>query len=36
MTAVKKRKSVKKRKKTVSLDKKKARTGGLFVLPFII
>ena len=36
MTAVKKRKSVKKRKKIVSLDKKKARAGWLFVLPFII
>ncbi len=36
MTAVKKKKSVKKRKKIVSLDKKKARSGWLFVLPFII
>ena len=26
----------KKRKKTVSLDKKKARAGWIFVLPFII
>ena len=36
MTAVKKRKSVKKRRKSISLDKKKARAGWLFVLPFII
>ncbi|MBQ8254881.1 MAG: sugar ABC transporter permease [Clostridia bacterium] len=38
MTAVKskKRKSAKKRRKIVSLDKKKARAGWLFVLPFII
>ncbi len=36
MTAVKKRKSVKKRRKAISLDKKKARAGWLFVLPFII
>ncbi len=36
MTAVKKRNSAKKRKKIVSLDKKKARAGWLFVLPFII
>ncbi len=36
MTAVKKRKNAKKRRKIVSLDKKKARAGWLFVLPFII
>ena len=36
MTAVKTKSAAKKRKKIVSLDKKKARAGWLFILPFII
>ena len=36
MTSVSKKPIPKKRRKIVSLDKKKARTGWLFVLPFAI
>ncbi len=36
MTAAKAKKTSAKRKKIVSLDSKKARTGWLFVLPFVI